>query len=46
MDEEVKKYKIFKNIAARGYYGAAEPPVRCGESHLSGLTEPPQFKQN
>ena len=28
------------------YYGAAEPPVRCGESHLSGLTEPPQFKQN
>ena len=23
------------------YYGAAEPPVRCGESHLSGLTEPP-----
>ena len=27
----------------REYYGAAEPPVRCGESHLSGLTEPPQF---
>lgn len=25
------------------YYGAAEPPVRCGESHLSGLTEPPVF---
>ena len=25
------------------YYGAAEPPVRCGESHLSGLTEPPRF---
>ena len=23
------------------YYGAAEPPVRCGESHLSGPTEPP-----
>ena len=23
------------------YYGAAELPVRCGESHLSGLTEPP-----
>lgn len=22
------------------YYGAAEPPVRCGVSHLSGLTEP------
>ena len=28
---------------AAEYYGAAEPPVRCGESHLSGLTEPPQF---
>ena len=25
------------------YYGAAEPPVRCGESHLSGLTEPPHL---
>ena len=25
------------------YYGAAEPPVRCGVSHLSGLTEPPHF---
>ena len=22
------------------YYGAAEPPVRRGVSHLSGLTEP------
>ena len=22
------------------YYVAAEPPVRCGVSHLSGLTEP------
>ena len=30
-------------IAPAEYYGAAEPPVRCGESHLSGLTEPPQF---
>ena len=26
--------------SASEYYGAAEPPVRCGESHLSGLTEP------
>ena len=25
------------------YYGAAEPPVRCGESHQSGQTEPPYF---
>ena len=22
------------------YYGAVEPPVRCGVSHLSELTEP------
>ena len=29
--------------ASNEYYGAAEPPVRCGESHLSGLTEPPHF---
>jgi len=27
-------------VPAHEYYGAAEPPVRCGESHLSGLTEP------
>ena len=26
-----------------GYSVAAEPPVRRGESHLSGLTEPPLF---
>ena len=31
------------HIAIIEYYGAAEPPVRCGESHLSGLTEPPHF---
>ena len=30
-------------FAIHEYYGAAEPPVRCGESHLSGLTEPPHF---
>lgn len=24
------------------YYGAAEPPVRGGVSHLSGQTEPPK----
>ena len=30
-------------LTSREYYGAAEPPVRCGESHLSGLTEPPHF---
>ena len=36
-DEEDGLFRISE------YYGAAEPPVRCGESHLSGLTEPPQF---
>ena len=35
------KSKLF--IKSGEYYGAAEPPVRCGESHLSGLTEPPHF---
>ena len=38
-------YEYDKNgtVAKAEYYGAAEPPVRCGESHLSGLTEPPHF---
>lgn len=37
-------YTVFRyNTILYEYYGAAEPPVRCGESHLSGLTEPPQF---
>ena len=31
------QYEVFE------YYGTAEPPVRCGESHLSGLTEPLHF---
>lgn len=31
---------IIKEENVDEYYGAAEPPVRCGESHLSGLTEP------
>lgn len=26
-----------------GYYGAAKPPVRQWRSHLSGLTEPPDY---
>ena len=37
------KSKIKTEEELNEYYGAAEPPVRCGESHLSGLTEPPQF---
>ena len=34
--QDVRDFLLAKNE----YYGAAEPPVRCGESHLSGLTEP------
>ena len=46
----IKHYRVDKMLHIRiseeeregsEYYGAAEPPVRCGESHLSGLTEPP-----
>ena len=33
--------EIIRLHSLNEYYGAAEPPVRCGESHLSGLTEPP-----
>ena len=32
--------RFVMRLADSEYYGAAEPPVRCGESHLSGLTEP------
>ena len=39
--ESILKTVIYVEIVELGeYYGAAEPPVRCGESHLSGLTEP------
>lgn len=31
------------NLKYTEYYGTAEPPVRCGESHPSGLTEPLHF---
>ena len=42
--EKVKSYRKEKKLNKNDeYYGAAEPPVRCGESHLSGLTEPPHF---
>ncbi|WP_448864198.1 hypothetical protein, partial [Dorea sp.] len=45
MDEYTENLQEQMRKAGIGdeYYGAAEPPVRCGESHLSGLTEPPQF---
>ena len=41
--ESTLREYIRKNPESFEYYGAAEPPVRCGESHLSGLTEPPHF---
>ena len=34
------KSSVVADLCKDEYYGAAEPPVRCGESHLSGLTEP------
>ena len=41
-EKAAAKESLTADIAAE-YYGAAEPPVRCDESHLSGLTEPPHF---
>ena len=38
--KDKKNKGIWIGIVLSEYYGAAEPPVRCGESHLSGLTEP------
>ncbi len=40
-----QKEKLIQRLKSKpkdftDYYGAAEPPVRCGVSHLSGLTEP------
>ena len=49
MPSEIMSYLKWKGdlisdiLESDEYYGAAEPPVRCGESHLSGLTEPPHF---
>ena len=50
LDPALKKYPVAvcgsveeRHGIVLEYYGAAEPPVRCGESHLSGLTEPPHF---
>lgn len=41
--DNLKKYRTGMGISQDEYYGAAEPPVRCGVSHLSGPTEPPRF---
>ena len=38
MDKNIYKELISENIDDIEYSRAAEPPVRCGESHLSGLT--------
>ena len=40
LPEEGSLLPTFSVIDICEYYGAAEPPVRCGVSHLSGLTEP------
>ena len=45
-DGLVVEHQLVEGVGHRAlheYYGAAEPQVRCGESHLSGLTEPPRF---
>ena len=45
MDYGYLQFHIEDILRERGieYYVAAEPPVRCGESHLSGQTEPPCY---
>ena len=43
VDECIRNGILEDFLKRNEYYGAAEPPVRCGESHLSGLTEPPHF---
>ena len=40
LSHQIMLYNREKGNLTGEYYGAAEPPVRCGESHLSGLTEP------
>ena len=39
-DLDTKHAYVTQDMKAE-YSRAAEPPVRCGESHLSGLAEPP-----
>ena len=40
---EKEHEKYLEQVDKNDYSRAAEPPVRCGESHLSGLTEPPSL---
>ena len=44
-DVSIIVWLLAESVSARlrEYYGAAEPPVRRGVSHLSGLTEPPVY---
>ena len=43
-EDKVYSKRIGKDEYAKDeYYVAAEPPVRCGESHPSGQTEPPCY---
>ena len=37
---DIHKNMMVACVFSSEYYVAAEPPVRCGVSHLSGLTEP------
>ena len=41
--EEVFENMVVTMKKLSEYYVAAEPPVRRGESHLSGQTEPPCY---
>ena len=41
--EQLEELLLLTEEIQDEYYGTAEPPVPCGESHLSGLTEPLHF---
>lgn len=46
IERQFKKASFYCTEEKRNYteyYVAAEPPVRCGESHPSGQTEPPCY---
>lgn len=40
---EFVRNRFYNFLGGAEYYVAAEPPVRCGESHHSGQTEPPYY---
>ncbi len=41
VEKATEKLQDVLSLIIVEYYVAAEPPVRCGESHHSGQTEPP-----